>query len=286
MNGINNTNGTNELNKENFYVLPKKKHKSNNNEQNYINKELIDLETDFYWLNMGNKYPVNPKLKYCIFFNGCCCPPHIGHINSIKEIFSVFGPDCKVIINHIGSSKRHGVPSKYSSYLFKKYINDIFKNNYDIEYLFRAKNRQIIYHPYTINSNVFVIVRGDELDNEYLVKQNYKELVTKINKKNIQRFGKYVEILNSKNIKLDFYMQIRDVNTISATKFMESLDNYKLKKKLQIHNSTDFFKILDFIPEEIDYKTKCIIAKKLLSFETYSHFENYSNFEEKDDSKK
>ncbi len=122
-----------------------------NNQQNLKDnnnnfKEIFDLETNFYWINYGQKYPVNTNLKYCIFFNGCCCPPHIGHINSIKDAISVFGPECKIIINHIGSSKRHGVPSKFSSYMFQKYLNDIFGTKSNIDYLFRAKNKNIFFH--------------------------------------------------------------------------------------------------------------------------------------------
>ena len=85
-----------------------------------------NIKTEFYWEKLKQKYPYDSDKKYCIFFNGCCCPPHKGHIDSIREARDMF-PGCKVIVNQLGASKRHGIPSEFNSYLLKKYFLQFFR---------------------------------------------------------------------------------------------------------------------------------------------------------------
>ena len=130
------------------------------NKKNKMNK----LKTEFYWESLNQKYPYNPQKKYCVFFNGCCCPPHRGHINAIREAFKTW-PNCKVIINQLGSSGRHGVPSAFNSYLLQKYLSDVFDNSTNIEYMFRESSRTIFSHDFVTDSDVVVIIRGEEFEN-------------------------------------------------------------------------------------------------------------------------
>ncbi len=253
--------------------------KNETNFQNNINfikntfvseNNSLNLKTDFFWENIGQDYPFNPKLNYCIFFNGCCCPPHIGHINSIKQVFSVFGDNCKIIINQIGNSKRHGVPSSYNSFLLKLYLDVVFDNNPNIQYMFRARNREIFFHPFVLNSNVLVIVRGDELDYDSNTNEKTNsQIISEVNLKNLRRYSKYISLLNKKNIKIDFWFQPRDIDTISASKFIEALHNYKYKKFMHTDKSSDLYNVLYFIPDEFNIKYKYKIVKKLLTFDTF-----------------
>ena len=236
------------------------------NNENKNNKEQ-SLKTEFYWECLNNKYPYDSKKKYCIFFNGCCCPPHKGHIESIKSAMTML-PGCKVIINQLGLSKRHGVPSKYNSELLKKYLSVVFANSPDIQYMFRATNRQIFTHEFVSNSDVLVVIRGKEFED--IDQNNTLKEINKNNKVNEERFKKYIKKLNDINIKIDFYLQSRQIDKISATKFMECLDNYKYKQSIRKETKNDFFTIMDFIPDEISFKDKYKIIKKLLTFDTYA----------------
>lgn len=223
------------------------------------------IKTEFFWENLNQKYPFNHKLKYCVFFNGCCCPPHKGHIASIKEAFHML-PGCKVIINQLGSSVRHGVPSNYNSELLQKYLSVVFNNSPNIKYMFRASNKDIFTHDFVTNCDVLIIIRGDEVE-EY----NKRDIVKNINKKNEQRFSKYIKKLNNYGIKVDFYMQYRNVNKVSATKFIEKLNEYKNKLYKRKETNEDLYMVMDFIPEEIDFETRYRIVKTLLKFDTWTH---------------
>lgn len=238
--------------------------KLNDNKDNKKNDKEYSLKTEFYWEILKQKYPYDSNKKYCVFFNGGCCPPHKGHIESIKSAMAML-PGCKVIINQLGSSKRHGVPSKYNSELLKKYLSVIFGNSPDIHYMFRATNRQIFTHEFVSKSDVLVVIRGEEFED---IEQN--NIIIEINKLNEERFKKYIKKLNDVNIKIDFYLQSRQIDKISATKFMECLDNYKYKQDMRKETKNDFFTIMDFIPDEISFKDKYKIVKKLLSFNTYA----------------
>ena len=103
-------------------------------------------------------------------------------------------PGCKVIINQLGSSSRHGVPSEYNSELLQKYLSNVFKNNSNIKYMFRASNNKIFTHDFITNCDVLVIIRGDE------IKENNKlDVIAKsINDKNKYRFSKYIDKLNTR----------------------------------------------------------------------------------------
>lgn len=235
---------------------------NNNIQKNIIEK--TNLKTEFYWENLNQPYPYNPKLNYCVFFNGCCCPPHKGHIDSIRSAIQML-PGCKVIINQLGSSSRHGVPSEYNSELLQKYLSNVFKNNSNIKYMFRASNNKIFTHDFITNCDVLVIIRGDE------IKENNKlDVIAKsINDKNKYRFSKYIDKLNNYGIKVDFYMQWRNVNKVSATKFIEKLNIYKKKKYESKETKEDLYELMNFIPEEIEFYTKYQIIKKLLKFKTF-----------------
>ena len=74
---------------------------------------------------------------------------------------------------------------------------------------------------------------------------------------------------NKFGIKVDFYYQTRDIENISATKFMEAIDRYKYKFEQNTHTNEDFYSIMDFIPDEINPDSKYKIVKKLLIYLRY-----------------
>jgi nicotinamide mononucleotide adenylyltransferase len=223
-----------------------------------------NIKTEFYWEKLKQKYPYDSDKKYCIFFNGCCCPPHKGHIDSIREARDMF-PGCKVIVNQLGASKRHGIPSEFNSYLLKKYLIDVFDSSSNIKYMFREKTRTIFSHEFIMKADVVIIVRGEEFE-EF---DNIIKVINEKNVKNADRYKKYIKKLNNMGIKVDFIYQSRPIDKVSATKFMEKLDEYKYKHTLNMVKKDDLYELMNFIPNEVKSKDKYKIIKKILLFNTY-----------------
>jgi nicotinamide mononucleotide adenylyltransferase len=238
-----------------------KKIKKNNDHKN--NKR--DLKTCFYWEDLNQKCPYDPKLKYCIYFKGCCCPPHVGHINSIKSAVKQF-PGCKVIVNQMGLSTRHGTPRDFNSHLLQKYLSKIFKNT-KVKYMLKTPSKKIFTDEYVLDSDVLIIIRGDEIEKYALNKEYLAEIHNEKREKNIQ---KYVKNLNKNGIKLIFLIQKRNVNKVSASKFIETLNIYKDKLSSGIKSQKDLEKVMNFIPHELNYDEKLEIINEMIKFKTWS----------------
>jgi len=236
----------------------------NNKDKKKINK---DLKTGFYWEDLGHIYPYDPKLKYCIYFKGCCCPPHKGHIDSIRDAVKIFG-DCKIVVNQIGSSSRHGTPKDFNSELLQKYLKTVFPNN-DILYMFRTSSDKIFKNDFVLDSDVLVIIRGDEIDNVN-VNQNKYDIVNLHNKKREKTMGKNIKFLNKNGIRVDYLMQKRNVNKISATKFIEKINIYKNKLSKGKNTQKELGDVMNFIPNEFNYDEKFLIVNRIIKYKTWS----------------
>lgn len=239
-----------------------------------------DLKTNIYWENLEHKYPINPNFKYCIFINGCFCPPHKGHINSIKKAIEIFGPKAKIIVNQIGSSGRHGVPKDFNKYMMETYINTVFKSNPNIKLFFRASSKQIFYDEFVLNSDVVIVIRGDEVDDE---DREDSSCLDEINEHYKNKFKKISKFLAKKFIKLDVLFQFRPVTEVSATRFIELVNIYKKKMLKYGQNQSksvmidDMFELYYMMPEELDIETKYSIIKKIITFDTYTINNKFKN---------
>jgi glycerol-3-phosphate cytidylyltransferase-like family protein len=232
-------------------------------------KHNRNLNAKIYWENLNEKYPVDKSLNYCVFINGCFCPPHKGHIHSIKKAIEIFGLNCKIIINQIGSTSRHGVPKEFNKYMMETYISNIFKSNPNIKLLFRASNKEIFLNDFVLKSDVLVVIRGDEINDD---DRDDDECVEEINNYYFGKFRKIIKFLNRKFIKVDFILQFRPHTEVSATKFIELLNVYKQKKISGIKSIEDLYELYYMMPEEINLETKYTIIQKLLEFKTYTNF--------------
>lgn len=224
------------------------------------------LPTNFYWENLDHNYPVDKELKYCVFLNGCFCPPHKGHIQSIKNIIELLGPDTKIIINQIGSTSRHGVPSYFNKLMMELYILNVFPSNSNIKLLFRASNKEIFLDDFVLKSDILVILRGDEVNLQY--KESDTD-VSNINSRYEYKFRKIIKYLNKKNIRIDFIFQFRPVSKVSATNFVRLLNLYKEKRKKKEHTLNDIYEIYWMMPEELSIELKHRLLKELLNFNVY-----------------
>ncbi len=220
-------------------------------------------KTNFYWENLSHEYPVDKKLKYCVFLNGCFCPPHKGHIQSIKNIIELLGPETKIIINQIGSSSRHGVPSYLNKQILELYVLNVFPNNNNIKLLFRAPNKEIFLNDFVLQSDVLIILRGDEVNKEDKGKSSD---VSNINSRYKHKFRKIIKYLNKKSIRVDFIFQFRPHTIISATNFVKLINAYKEKRNKKEHKLEDIYEIYWMMPEELSIELKYRILKELINF--------------------
>jgi hypothetical protein len=227
---------------------------------NDIGETMKTMKTNVYWEYLGQKYPYDSKLKYCVFFQGCCCPPHKGHINFIKSVADML-PGCKILINQIGSSSRHGTSTNFNYDLLHKYLNAVFKNKNDFAHLLRESSTNIYNHKFVVNCDVLLIIKGDEVNDDFNKEYN----IQNINRKKISKQQKN-SLINKKPIKVDYYFLTRDIKNISATQFTKNLIIYK--NKLLRHKNVDdeLKKILDLIPDEINKNEKMNIINQLIKF--------------------
>ncbi len=230
------------------------------NKINKINKKYSDqiiythLSIDIIWESLGHKYIPDPNLVYTIFINGCFCPPHKGHIESIKNAIEVFGPNTNIIVNQLGYSKRHGVPSEISKYMMQFYIEKIFGLSNKLKLFFREPNKNIFKNELVLNSDVVVFVRGDELGLDEHTNINIKLT----NEYYIYKSRQVIKFLNKKGIKVDFLLQTRPINQISSTIFVKKLMDVS---KGVIKDTTPLF---EFMPNELTLKDKIYLIKKII----------------------
>lgn len=237
----------------------------NLNNKDKEDKLKTNLETEFYWEDLNQQYHFNPNLKYCIYFKGCCCPPHKGHIKSIKDVVKKF-PGCKLIVNQIGSANRHGTPTEFNSELLQKYLGICIKDT-KYKYMLKASSKEVYKHRYVIDSDILIIIRGDEIKTNTINKKYLVEIINKDREKSLQ---KHIKFLNNHKVKVVWYISKRNVNKISATKFMEILNIYKNKILNGEQTQKDLYKVMKFIPDELNYNEKKKIINQLIKYKTWS----------------
>jgi hypothetical protein len=205
-----------------------------------MTKEVRVFFNDFSKLN------INPNEKCAVYFHGCFCPPHRGHMETIDLILdNIQNNNSKLFINQIGGS-RHGVSRETNYYIMKTYLKELYSH---IDYKhFKDMHRDKILNDHNLSGiDTIIIIRGIEKDNEH----NFYSPTVK-NK-----------IINSNNDKYRYLTKKYNVIVVyskrskySATEFTRSLVGYKKK-----HNNYD--KCLEFLPN-ISYHEKKNIMNKLL----------------------
>jgi hypothetical protein len=241
-----------------------KKKDINKKKNHYKGKKKRNLKTGFYWEDLDQKYPYDPKLKYCIYFRGCCCPPHKGHIDSIRDAVKNFN-ECKIIINQVCSLSRHGTPVDFNSELLQKYLKAVFPNK-EISYMLKSSSDQVFKNDFVLDSDVLLIIRGDEIDSNNFNKQY---IVDMQNKNREIKMKKYIEFLNKHEIKVDFIMQKRNVNKVSATKFIEKINIYKDKLSKNKDTKKELLDLMKYIPNELNYDEKNEIINQIIKYNTW-----------------
>ena len=203
--------------------------------------------------------PLNPGKNYVIYFRGCFCPPHRGHFETIEH-FLQMGPNFKVIIDQIGSEKRHGVPYSVNRKIWQTYIKELLPSN-RVSLNSFDRFEDILEHKFITDpqTDVLLYLRGNE-------GQNVSQAIASLK----DRFQDIIRELAYLRVELDFlYVKRHRKDTLSASKFVKTLANYnkhgclcqKCRRKRNL-----IAKIEYFLPVNLSDRNKNRIINTLTKF--------------------
>ena len=224
-----------------------------NNE--YIMKNVIILFED-----ITQELIIDPTKKYCLYYKGCFCPPHVGHFNNIKRYIEN-NNNVKIIVNQQASYGRHHIPTDISINIMKTYINELLPVN-RVSLVFRESKDNLINHKFIKEADVFVSLRGNEKKRKY--EQHFLQSPVSTNKKvSIKRSAQitinnsyFNKVLLQKHKTVIYYYIKRDENGPSATAFTESIAKYKNK-------NITYNDVIKFLPEKLEDNIKKYIISRL-----------------------
>jgi hypothetical protein len=198
------------------------------------------------FFNDFSKLNINPNEKCAVYFHGCFCPPHRGHIETIDLILNnIKNNNLKLLVNQIGST-RHGVSRETNYYIMKTYLKELYSH---LEYKhFKDKDRDKILNDHNLSGiNTIIIAKGIEKEDE----NNFNCPVVR-NKLIHSNNDKYRYLTKKYNVIVIYTKR----GIYSATKFSKTLIEYKRK-----HNNYD--KCLEFLPNISHHEKKNIMNKLL-----------------------
>ena len=131
--------------------------------------------------------------------------------------------------------------------------------------MLKSSSDQVFKNDYVLNSDVLLIIRGDEIDSNNFNKQY---IVDMQNKNREIKMKKYIEFLNKHEIKVDYIMQKRNVNKVSATKFIEKINIYKDKLSKNKDTKKELEDLMKYIPNELNYDEKNEIINQIIKYNT------------------
>ena len=214
--------------------------------------------------NITKNLIIDPNKKYCLYYKGCFCPPHIGHFDNIRRYIEN-NSNVKIIVNQQASFSRHHVPKDVSINIMKTYIKELLP--YDrVSLVFRESKYNLLEHPFVKEADVFVNLRGNEKKRKYEqiflqpIKNNDKVngIVMGIKKDAINIISnKYFnkELLRQHKHVI-YYYTVRNENGPSATKFTDTLTKYK-------NNEATYEDVIKFLPQKLTEHIKKYIISRL-----------------------
>lgn len=211
--------------------------------------------------NITKNLIIDPNKKYCLYYKGCFCPPHIGHFDNIRRYIEN-NSNVKIIVNQLASFSRHRVPKDVSINIMKTYIKELLPTD-RVSLVFRESKYNLLEHPFVKEADVFVNLRGNEKKRKY--EQKFlqpirngmvgKNIVNKraINELNNNYFNK--ELLQQHKHVIYYYTD-RNENGPSATKFTDTLAKYK-------KNEATYEDVIKFLPPKLTEHIKKYIISRL-----------------------
>lgn len=187
------------------------------------------MNKDFVLVEEKENIKLNKDKKYVFYYRGCFCPPHVGHFRVLKNIAknNKYG-NIKIIVDQIGSVKRHGVDKSINIKIMRLYIRYI---NVPISIVHYDSSSDMSNHPFLRDCDCVFKVRGlEEMSDIPKCVNNANELKYSLRKRGIRL---YCYIIKRPNL-----------NTISATEFVKAIEN----------NDPDVFRFLPSISQSDKYK--------------------------------
>lgn len=206
----------------------------------------MSRKVTFIWERYHDYLKISPHLRYLFYYRGCFCPPHDGHFEGATKYLNY--PNIRMIIHQIGSS-RHGVPIDVNRRIWRRYINELLPDaKIDlVQYNEDTRNLPDT-HPWLRETDVLVIMRGDEVTNTKI--QERKDYI--IWTSTIDKCHKY-------KINVIFAYDIRDHEKMSATTFIGDIIQYKRGKC-----SIDY--LYKYLPQNLSILTKRKIIHLLAKY--------------------
>ena len=102
--------------------------------------------------NITKNLIIDPNKKYCLYYKGCFCPPHVGHFDNIRRYIEN-NSNVKIIVNQLASFSRHHVHKDISVNIMKTYIKELLPK---IAYVLKiaVANKNDYLEPFDFNSFV------------------------------------------------------------------------------------------------------------------------------------
>jgi phosphopantetheine adenylyltransferase len=220
--------------------------------------------------NITQNLIIDPNKKYCLYYKGCFCPPHIGHFDIIRK-YVEHNSNVKIIVNQQASYSRHRVPRDVSIHIMKTYIKELLPIN-RVSLVFKESKYNLLNHKFVKEADVFVSLRGNEKKRKY--EQNFLQPITNnngtvvenrtiINKVAVKK--DVINIISNKYFNKELLQQHKNViyyytdrgeNGPSATKFTETIIKYK-------NNDATYDDVVKFLPEKLSDNIKKYIISRL-----------------------
>lgn len=197
-------------------------------------------------------YPFEKGKNYLIYFRGNFGPPTKGHFSVVKAFID--NPNVYYLISQIGSERRHGVPYELSRKIWEEYIEYLLpkerillkKLDSSLDVLKAIKSFKK-YNNIEIDRVIFI--RGIEWE-KYENRDKEKEM----NK----LYSRLIKKLKNIDIGLDFCFLSRNIDVISASKFVEAL-----KEVEDSDIEKDILKLKTYLPEGLPNMVAYRIIKSI-----------------------
>jgi len=214
--------------------------------------------------NITKNLVIDPNKKYCLYYKGCFCPPHIGHFDIIRRYIEN-NSNVKIIVNQQASFSRHRVPKDISINIMKTYIKELLPTD-RVSLVIKESKQNLLEHKFVKEADVFVNLRGNEKKRKY--EQKFIQPVNKsntINKKTVSinrdivyelsnnYFNK--ELLQQHKYVIYYYTDRGEVGP-SATDFTEIIRKYK-------NNDAIYEDVIKYLPEKLPEHIKKYIISRL-----------------------
>ena len=223
-------------------------------------------ELSILFEDCGDEINIDPELKYCFYVKGCFCPPHKGHMQQIIDYVRL-NKNAKIVVNQMGSSKRHGVDKKVNFKIMYLYLKKLLKRD-TFELLNNKKTKYIFEHRFVKECDVFINLRGNESN----IQECDTDKIIEEKDKKYEYYYKKIKPLLKKGKEVTFlYTSRPHATSLSATNFIKQLIIYQnnMLNDESVNKSREL--LYYFCPDEVSTEVKDYVIDKLLSMKNLKY---------------